>query len=95
MGGQLLVGIGPECASLHACSEASGVTNQPPVLGCVEPAPLNAGQPAIIPSEARATAFEHAISFESRRMATSQSTNNTSGGRRGKCCIPFRLSVRE
>ena len=38
-----------------------------PVLGYVEPAPLNAGQPAILSSEARATAFEHAISFESRR----------------------------
>ena len=88
MGGQLLVGIGSECSSQHACSEASGVTNQqrenfPAILNEIHfnnsaphnvvmpwemPAPLNAGQPAIIPSEARATAFEHAISFESRRM---------------------------
>ena len=38
-----------------------------PVLGYVEPAPLNAETPAVLLPDTKATACEHAISFESRR----------------------------
>ena len=38
-----------------------------PVPLYVEPTPSSTAQPAVLPSEAKATAFEHAISFESRR----------------------------